>query len=217
MCNPVAATIGISAVSGVYAASSQRQIGAAQQNYYNYLASSANVQALEVERTGQQQVGLIQDAAARDASSLSRSAKGLEGRQKTVQAASGVPLSSVTSEDISRDTMTKEDLDQAALKFNADTRAWETLSSSKATGRGLREQATQFRYAGSNARTAANIQANTSLLGAATNIADSWYKWRSTSTGDSPSKKPYTYDYSRVSTNKKPYSYDYSRAYRDAG
>lgn len=190
MCNPAAAVIGMNIVGGAYAYESQMKQGKSQQAYYNYLAKANDVQAQEVERTAETQTGLIQDAARVESRNLTRQGKRLAGTQKAVQAANGVGGGSVTSEDIERDTMTREELDQAALRFNADSRAWETLTSAKATARGLRQQGIQFQYAGANAMEAAKINANTSLLGSATNVADSWYKWNRTSVGDSSKPGP---------------------------
>ncbi|HBF39771.1 MAG TPA: hypothetical protein DDW50_20965 [Firmicutes bacterium] len=91
--------------------------------------------------------------------------------QQAAMAANGMALDSATAEDISYDTLEKSSLDELLIKYNANVNAF------------------QARQAGKNARTASKINAANTLMGTATQVADSWNQWAKTSKGKTSSTK----------------------------
>lgn len=141
------------------------QQGAAQNKYYQYLADVNEQQALLAERTGKAQSRAIQDVQKLEGRNLKLSQAEFRSKQQAALAASGVPLSSVTAGDIDKNTVNKQALDEATLRFNADIRSFEAITSSQNRAFSLRSQGQGFRVAGRNAITAANFNARSTLLG----------------------------------------------------
>jgi hypothetical protein len=182
MCNPAA--IGAFQAAGA----AQKAVGAAnagktQQSYYNYLATQNEVQAQDVAKTSDQNVGIVSDAAGVAQQNLSRTAATVEGTQKAAEAANGVYSGSGSAEAVARDTANKAALDRAAISQNAFLQSQQIATASTNQQKALRAQAQGFVQSGLNARTAGNINAETSLLDSATSVAGSWYKWNQTSKG----------------------------------
>jgi len=127
--------------------------GIAANDYYQYLADTADINAGLVEETGKRQMKYIKDAAirqskyiaeaaeinvdqavdaaARDTRILGRAVSQVEGQQKTTLAAAGIGGGSVTGEDIAMDTFNKAKLDEMTIRFNADLKSWDILRSAK--------------------------------------------------------------------------------------
>lgn len=179
----MAAAIGLQTAGAVSGAASAREQGVAQKNYYYYLAKQNEVQADQTLKAGNEQTSLIQDQGAFETGQLRKNERQTMGAQRAAAAASGIGAGSATLEDIARDTMTKADLDAAAIRYNADAKSWETQTTARNTAASLRAGATGYRYAGDNAITAGNINANASLLGGATSVANTWANWSQTSRG----------------------------------
>lgn len=183
MCVPIAAVaIATSVASAAYGAYAVSQEAKSKQDYYSYIAEQNKRQADRTEAAAEDQVSGIQDTAAKNADELSRQARQLVGRQKTVLAKSGVWGSSKTFEDISRDTQTQEGRDAAALRFNADRTSWEARAAAAEQAKALREQAVGYGMSGSMARQAGNFGIGSSLLGGATSVADTWMRWSAAKT-----------------------------------
>jgi hypothetical protein len=178
MCVPLAAVaIGTSiAGAGVSAYSAIKQ-GQDQKRYYDFLAIQNRSQAERAMAAAEEQAGFIQDTAGKNQEELDRQQRLLEGRQKTVLAKGGVWSTSKTAQDIYRDTETQAERDATALRFNANMESWQAKSQAAESARALREQAVGYGMAGSNARTASYWNTASSVLGSATNIADSWGRW----------------------------------------
>lgn len=185
MCNPAAVFMGAQVVGGAAQANAAQQEGRAQQRYYEYLAGQNEKQAQAAIQSGEDQTSLIQDSAATETSNLRRSQRQFVGSQKVALAANGVPLSSVTAEDLAHDTFKKEEMDAETIRYNADVKSWEAQTSARNQAVALRDQASGYRMAGANARRAGDTAAVTSLLGTATSVAGSWYQYGQTSAGKS--------------------------------
>ena len=173
MCPPLALTVltvaqaGLQIASGIAQAKAQRAQGEAQNNYYNYLADVNQQQALIAERTGRNQSKVNQDVQMVQGKRLAISQAENRASQSAALAASGVPLSSVTAEDISKTTFTKQALDENLLRYNADVRSYEAITGSMNQAFGLRSQGAGYRAAGANALTAARLNSRSTLLSSA--------------------------------------------------
>jgi hypothetical protein len=152
--------------------------GKASQAYYQFLASQNEKQVPQIQKAANLNTETVVSAAGREETNLNRGASALEGAQKATEAASGVYGGSGTAADVARDTASKVALDRAAIRENANlrTRAIATGAANEVTA--LKTQADSFRMAGDNAAVAGRTNAISSVLGGATQVASSWYRWR---------------------------------------
>jgi len=170
MCSPVA-VIGLSAAAGVYSAYNQYQQGNSEGQYYNYLSNqSAQQGQLALER-GKQQAKVIQDLASHQIKDLKTAGAQMSASQRAALAANGIDASSVTAQDIATDTLSKQDMDELAIRYNANTRAWEAQTDANYQDYAARAEADQYRYASRNARRAGKTNAFSTLLGTAATTA----------------------------------------------
>jgi hypothetical protein len=177
MCNP-AAIAAMQVAGTVGSAVGAAGEGKAQQSYYNYLAAQNEAQTVNVTKAADTNVGLVSGAAAREDVNLSRDVAVTEGAQRAASSASGVWGGSKTREDIATDTANKAALDRAAIRTNADLQSQKITTEAANETAALRNQAGSFRMAGENARRTGNINATTSVLNGATNVASRWYQWK---------------------------------------
>jgi hypothetical protein len=167
--------MGLTAVAGGYAAWGQKQAAKSAKAYNDYEASMAENQAILSRRTAEQNKRVVQGNAAEESKLLSQKTAELKGKQTVAAAASGVGGGSVTTADIAADTITKEDLDQAAIRYSADMESWNIEEGAKADEWAMKNKAKMYRKAGKNAVTAGNIQAMSTLLNTATSVAGAAY------------------------------------------
>lgn len=168
---PVA--VGMQVMGSIHGAQSAQQEGRAQEGYYRYLAEQSRTEATLAEMAGAKQAHSVQDSAAYEFSRHSRGVKQLEGSQAAAAAANGV-ASSVTAEDIARDTVSRARLDEMAIRFNADSQADEVLRQAGLAAFNARGQARSYDMAGTQARRAGDRQAFATLLGGASSIASTF-------------------------------------------
>lgn len=159
--------------AGGYAAYAQVEAGKAQQKRNEYEAQLAEVQAGLVRRTAEQNKTLGQDIASQRSKTLAQKTAELAGTQKATAAASGIGGGSVTTADIAKDTVTKDALDKAAIKYNADIDAWNIEQGTRGKEWALKSRAKQFRTAGRHAVRASKIAATSTLLSSAASVAGS--------------------------------------------
>jgi len=160
-------------VGGGYAAYASVQGGKAQQRRNEYEAQLAEVQAGLVLRTAEQRKKITGDIGKEESKTLAKRTMELKGKQKATGAASGVGGGSVTTADIAADTITKEALDQAAIKYNADISTWAIEEEARGKEWALKNRAKQFRIAGKEAVKASKIAATSTLLSSASSVARS--------------------------------------------
>lgn len=186
--------VGILAIFGMaaggYAAYGQVQAGKAQQRQNEYEAQLAEAQSALERRTAEQNKKLGVDVASQKSKTLAQQTMELEGTQKATSAASGVGGGSVTTADIATDTVTKEALDQAAIKYNADINTWNIEEETKGKEWMLKNRAKQFRIAGTHAVNASKIAATSTILNSAAQVGSSYasYSGKGTSTPKNPTK-----------------------------
>jgi len=178
MCSAIGAAIGLQAAGGITAASGAKETAAATEQYYTYLAKQNDIEAGMTEVRASQDVTMTMDQALQDEKQRAAAVSKLEGTQKAVMAAHGVGGGSKTAENIVNDTMTQSEKDAAALRYNADVKAWSASTAAADKARALRGQAIAYRYAGANAVQAGDINAMSSLIGGAGNVASTYSKWK---------------------------------------
>lgn len=168
MCNPALVVGGLQIASGVVQARSNIAEGNAQNAYYQYMAQQNENQAALTERTAQAQSRIIQDVTKEKGKALAGEGARLRASQKAALASSGV--TGITAEDITKDTLNTQLLDELSLRYNADVQSYETLEGAKNNAYGLRSQATGFRGAGEMAKKAGRRNAFATLLGTAASV-----------------------------------------------
>lgn len=173
MCAPAAMLVvagGITAAGGLYQASQERAAGKAEQGFYDQNAKTSRDQADIAIKVGEQRDTLAQDQGAFNSKIVSRSYAVQKAAQQAVLAANGQG-GSVGEQNIMNDTMDKRALDEAAVKYNADSKSWEAKTGAAYEAWKDRADADQYTRAGVNARKAANAKARGTLLSTAGQIA----------------------------------------------
>jgi hypothetical protein len=169
MCEPTLIYAGVTAVAGAYSAYNQYQQGVAESKMYGYQAQVARQEGDLALRTGAKQSELIQDTAKMQGKSLKTEQAEFNASQSAAAAASGV--GGGTLEDIASSTLSKEQLDEAMLRYNANIKSWETEENAKFTNWSKQSEATQYDFAKKNAKKAGARNAFASLLGTASTVS----------------------------------------------
>jgi hypothetical protein len=166
-----------------YGPYTQYQTGVAQNKYYQQMANNANIEAgyaleegEQALRVGKAQSKAIQDTASQEGKRLKIGQAGFNASQRAAMAAMG--LSGVTQEDIVKDTVSKEKLDEMTLRYNADIKSWETETEAAYKNQSKKYQAwqsniqaDQLRYQGRASKYAGQTGAFSSLLSNAMSTA----------------------------------------------
>jgi len=181
MCSPAAIPVGMmivgtgmQAYGGLQSAKYQKEAGKASKKYYEYLAKQNESDAAQVLTDAETNVSGIQADASRQQHALAQGVKRVEGTQKATLAANGVPLDSVTAEDITRDTFDMAKIDAMAIRFNADSQSWATRKSASDEAKKLKTNAILNRMGGANAYQASRWEARSTLLGTGATVANNW-------------------------------------------
>lgn len=170
MCAPIAfaaVSAGLQLASSFARSRAIRAEGEAANNYYQYQAKVQEQNAILAERTGKAQSRAIQDVQKLKGRQLKLSQAQFRASQEAALAASGIPLSSVTSGDIARSTINKQALDEATLRFNSDVRSFGALTGAQNQAFDFRTRANTNRIAGQNAIYSSRVNARNTLLGGA--------------------------------------------------
>jgi len=158
MCEPTTIMLVVTAVAGAVSAYGQYQEGVATQNYYNSVAQTQEQQAKLEAARGEKQSELIQNSAKWQGLNQAQKATALSSAQRAAMAANGVDLSSVTSQDIASDTMSRAKMDEMAIRYNADINTWNTKEDAKYKKWALQTEAEYSRTSGHNAMVSAKNQ-----------------------------------------------------------
>jgi hypothetical protein len=173
MCTPAIA-IGVSIIGGITSAIGAYQKGQADKAYYDYLAQVAEENVGRVKKEADVERTFATTADALQSQRQKESSQEVLGAQSATEAANGVGGGSVTGEDIYKSTVTKADLDQALIKYNASQRQWQNRTKEAGDIANLRAQAQGYKMAGANAETAGNWAAAGSLISSAGSVASTW-------------------------------------------
>ena len=150
------------------AAYGQYQQGKTNQSYYNYLADSTKLQAEESDAVADMQIANVSKDSAKQLQDLDTNFNQTTADQKAAMAANGVNSDSGTYSDIMADSIDKQTLDEAAVKFNADEAMYQIRRNKINQRLGYATEASNYRLQGSNARATGNLNAaNTLVSGAA--------------------------------------------------
>ena len=138
------------------------QQGQAQKKMNQYNADVANRQAEIDKSTADQNIQAVQGQAAEESKVKARQSLIIKGEQAAAEGSMGI--GGTTQEDITTSTFDTADLDQQAIKYNADSKAWAIKNGADFQAWDLGNQSNQYTMAGKNAASAGNIEASSSLL-----------------------------------------------------
>lgn len=174
MCSPEAGAAGAQGGAGLIGAYSQIQQGKMNEKYYSYLANQTEKQSENVDKATAEQLSVINANAGRDIADTRKNANLTTSAQKAAMAANGVYSDSGTMADVIGDTVDKQALDEAAIKYNADQAMWQTKRSSINQKSELYAQEASYRIQGSNVRAAGTMNAVGTLVGSAASAGSSY-------------------------------------------
>jgi murein L,D-transpeptidase YcbB/YkuD len=183
MCNPA---IGLMAVAGATQAFGQYQQGKAENDLAQAQATQSRNEGKIALARGAKQSELIQDAASYEGKQQAVKTAEALASQRAAVAAAGLDPSSVTVSDIVSSSLSKAQLDEAAIRYNADMRSWATTEEAKYANWTGQRQGDLYSLAGKNAKTAGTMNAAGTLLGTAASIGMSGLLKGKTQTKFSP-------------------------------
>jgi len=166
---PMVVGLALMAVAGGVSAYGQMKQGAAENKYYQALADQNVKQGELALKTGEQKTTLAQNEAAQKAKELGMKVRETQGTQRAAMAASGT-AGSLTAADVMGNTIDKAAMDEFNIQYNADVVSWGAKKEAEETNWALNNQANLYRFAGKNAKRAANIAATQTLLGTASSM-----------------------------------------------
>ena len=165
------AVLAAQAIAGGMQAYGQYKEGAATNKYYKGVAAMQEEQGRIEYARGEKQSELIQDSAKWQGKKQKTEAAQVASSQRVAMAANGIDLSSVTSQDIASSTMTKANMDEFAIRYNADVNSWNTMEDAKYKRWALNVQANQSRATGKNALSAGKTASFNTILSTAASMA----------------------------------------------
>lgn len=159
--------MGAQAIGGVQGAFGE--IGAAkdQKNYYNYLAATSMTNARLARIGADVEAKGVGEQAFQQVGQLHEQGRDIAGSQKVALASGGAGVGSKTAEQITSDTADKVNLDEQALRYNADLRMKNIRLAAEGVAMNEENQARGYKLAGKNAVRSARIKAFSSLLSTA--------------------------------------------------
>ena len=172
MCDPITITTATLAVAGAAMEGvGARNEGRAQEQEYRMIRDQMLQSADLAEETGKKNVQMAVDEGAQTLSQQRRDASRVRGSQKAAMAAAGIGGGSATAEDIAMDTFNSENLDEMAIRYNSDLKAWNARNEAKFDAYNKRVEAIKYGAAAKRARKAGNLKMVTSLLSGAQSAA----------------------------------------------
>jgi len=217
MCEPTTVMV-LMAASGAMSAYSQYQQGMTQGRYYNYMADQSRIEGkAALDRAGRQSE-LIQDSAKYEGMIQAEKSAEFTASQKAAMVANGVDLGSGSASDIIRSSMSKEKMDEAAIRYNAEMKSWATMEEGKIQNWQSNIEANNYNFAAKQAKSAGKTSAAVTLLGTAASMGFAGYQMGMFG-GASPatSAAGYSSAASKAGLSTKPWlsqSSGYARAFR---
>lgn len=161
---------------GIISAIGQNQKAQSNKRYNDFMASTADEQATEVRETSAIARRMITAGASRSSQKAAVTSKMALGAQRAAAAASGLGGGSVTAENLAIDEANKSVLDDIYIRFQADQQKAINERDELAQERGYARQAQAYRMAGDAAVAGGGWNTAGTMLGAASQAADIWYR-----------------------------------------
>lgn len=165
---------GVAVAGGALSAEEEGAAGQAQNNYYQYLSSTAKLNEGLATTEGTAEKQQINSETNREQIDLTNRVAETVGAQKA-SVVNGVGGSSRSAQDIIGDTLNKGNLDEMSLRLNAFNRSKNADITAESGAMNFAAQGAGDRIAGINAIGASKIAQTNSLLGSAGSVANSYY------------------------------------------
>lgn len=162
---------GASLLSGAVGAFGAYQQGQQTSAMNKYQSQVLQQQSMLAQRAADANTTIVQNQGAEQSKALARKTAILAGAQAASEAANGT-AGSVTSNDIKLDTFDTAKLDQMAIQYNTNLKTWGIQEGLHGEQWQLGVESDQYRKAARNASTTGYINAGTSILGSASQIAN---------------------------------------------
>ena len=166
-----AAAIPLMIAGGAMSASAQLQAGKDQNNYYQYLSGVSNINAGLSRAAGESATRTVGAQEMQQVGKLHEQGREVVGAQKVALAAGGAGVGSKTGEQIASDTATKVNLDEMALRYNADLKMKDIRLGAEADAMNEENKAAGYKLAGKQAKRAAGVNAFNTILGTGSQVA----------------------------------------------
>ena len=151
---------------GIQQAQGAAQMGAAQQGMYEYQAGLADINA----KIALQNADYARDFGEAQAQSYGMAASQRAGQIKVAQASSGLDVNSGSAAQVQASQRITTGIDLNTIRSNAAKTAYDYDVSATAQT----DQAQLYRMAGTNAKAAASINVESSILGTASSVSTKW-------------------------------------------
>ena len=167
-------TSGLIGAGGIMSLFGQANEGKAQSNYYNYLAGTATQNAALARASGQNEVATLGTEEFSQVKGLHTQERDVIGAQKAALASGGAGVGSKTGEAIVSDTENKVNLDEQALRYNADVKMKNARIGAETSALNYESQAAGYKMAGKNAAIANKYGQYSTMLSTAGQVATMW-------------------------------------------
>lgn len=167
--------VGAQVIGGGLSAYGSIQSAKSESRYYNYLAGLSESNAKLAEAKGESDIHSVGAQEFQGIKDIHTKERETIGSQKTALV-SGAGVGSKTGEQIVADTETKTNLDEMALRYNADVAKKNIKIGADTEAFNYRSQATGYRMAGKNAKTASKLNMYSSILGTGGSVASMFIK-----------------------------------------
>lgn len=172
------AVLGAQAVGGAASAWAEGQAGKASGAYYGYLADTARLNSRLTKSAAASKKTEVSMAEGDASRQVNESVRATVARQRAAFAAGGPGAGSKTAEQIVSDTLARGELDQIALRYNADLKRKGIDTGADFAEIEYEGQAKGYGMSAVNAGIASQVNQMKTILGTGTSVAQTWYAGR---------------------------------------
>jgi hypothetical protein len=165
-------------------AQSEIEAGKQEKQYNQYLAGVSRMNADLARASGESQARTVGAQTAEQVGQIHERGRDVVGAQKVALAAGGAGVGSKTAEQLVSDTLTKTNLDEMAIRYNADLKMKNLRLQAESTAMNEENKAEGYEMAGKNAKKAAKWKAFSTVLGTGSQVASKWDLLKSTPSAD---------------------------------
>jgi hypothetical protein len=169
-----AAGIILQAAGAASSAQAELQQGKDTKNYYSYLAGTSKINADLARAAGVSESQSVGAEENQQVQQINEQGRAVVGAQKVALASGGAGVGSKTAEQLVSDTANKVNLDEMALRYNADLKMKNIKLKADTEALNYESQATGYKIAGDQAKRASKSAAWNTILGAGSSVAANW-------------------------------------------
>jgi hypothetical protein len=156
----------------------QEKSSESKQDYYNQLADTADINAVETRQNAAINRSLLTGQTSRQSAQNESQGQELLGSQRAAVAASGIGGGSVTAENLAIDTTDKVAMNEMYIRFQGDLAKEQISRDEEATVRNLNRQAAAYRSGSAAEAEALPYNQAATILSGASQVADSWMRYK---------------------------------------